>query len=286
MTNFIYIGNVAFVLETQYMLYFADYLKEYFEPKLPVKRIVTYYIRYEEQPKPIALEPITSIEYPPHLVGKTASGECRIYSDFITGHPTAIYHEISPNEVELIFYSVCPSECIITLNELNYFAIERQMMKAGNLVIHSSFIEMDGKAILFTAPSGTGKSTQADLWARFRGARVINGDRSLLVKTPDGFVAAGFPFSGSSGIFKNEVLPISAIVMIRQVVQSSGKKENIVQSFKRIYPEIVRNYWDSEYEETVIQVLDELLPMVQKVSLDCTMGEDTVVCLENILMGE
>lgn len=286
MNNSIYIGNVAFVLEADCEICFADYLEEYLVPVLQVERTVIYHIRYEEQPKPVLFHLMASIKYPPHLVGKTDSGECRVYSDFITGQPTAMYREISSNEVELFFYGTCPCKCMISLNELNYMAIERQMMKAGTLVLHSSFIDTNGKAILFTAPSGTGKSTQADLWKKFRNAEVINGDRTLLVKTKKGFVAAGFPFSGSSGIFKNRVLDITAIVMINQAAESNGQKESLVSSFKRIYPEIVRNYWDINFEETVIRVLNELLPSVQKISLACTMDVDTVECLEKIMLGE
>lgn len=286
MINSFYIGNVEFVLESNCEICFTDCLEEYLRPILPVERTITYHIKYEQQPKPLSFQPITSIEYPPHLIGRTETGECRIYSDIITGYPKVMYNEISLNEVELCFYSVCPSKCVISLNELNYLAIERQMIKARNLVLHSSFVEVNGKAILFTAPSGTGKSTQADLWKNFRNAEVVNGDRTLLVKTQTGFVAAGFPFSGSSGIFKNRILDIVAIVMICQAPRTSGQKEGIISSFKRIYPEIVRNYWDLDYEETVIEVLNELLPSVQKISLACTMGVETVECLEKIMIGE
>ena len=49
------------------------------------------------------------------------------------------------------------------------------------VILHSSFISRQGEGILFTAPSGTGKSTQADLWKRHEeGVTIINGDRSIL----------------------------------------------------------------------------------------------------------
>lgn len=286
MIRSIYIGNVAFLLEADCEIRLDACLAEFCVPLFPIERTVTYHIRYEDESGPLSFRPVAKQEYPPQIIGRTDSGECRIYSDLFTRRLTAMYRELNSNEVELTFYGECPKENVISLNELNYLAIERQMMKAGALILHSSFIEMDGKAILFTAPSGTGKSTQADLWKDFRGAEVINGDRTLLVKTDKGYVAAGFPFSGSSGIFKNRVLNIEAIVMIRQATMSSGQEETIVSSFKRIYPEIVRNYWDSEYEETVIRGLNGLLPSVKKISLECTMGEDTVECLEKIILGE
>ena len=63
---------------------------------------------------------------------------------------------------------------------LETIGTERLVGMAGGAILHSSFIEVGGKAVLFTAPSGTGKSTQAGLWRENRGAVVINGDRSVL----------------------------------------------------------------------------------------------------------
>lgn len=59
--------------------------------------------------------------------------------------------------------------------------------------------------ILFSGPSGIGKSTHADLWVKHRGARVINGDRTLLQKLGDRpRMSLGWPICGSSEICHNE----------------------------------------------------------------------------------
>lgn len=51
----------------------------------------------------------------------------------------------------------------------------------GMLVLHSAYIvTRGGEGILFSGPSGIGKSTQAALWERFAGARTVNGDRALV----------------------------------------------------------------------------------------------------------
>ncbi len=50
------------------------------------------------------------------------------------------------------------------------------------LTFHCSYILHQNRAILFAAPSGTGKSTQAALWEKYRGAEIIIGDRGLLFR--------------------------------------------------------------------------------------------------------
>jgi hypothetical protein len=66
--------------------------------------------------------------------------------------------------------------------------------------IISASIIWQGKAILFTAPSGTGKTTQTDLWHCFReGVEDLNADWTLLQKTADGWYGCGFPVFGSTG---------------------------------------------------------------------------------------
>ena len=69
---------------------------------------------------------------------------------------------------------------------------------AGMLVLHSSYIvTRTGEGILFSGPSGIGKSTQAALWERFAGARTINGDRGLVC--PAARTVSGIFYAGTSG---------------------------------------------------------------------------------------
>ena len=81
--------------------------------------------------------------------------------------------------------------------------IEQVLNSYNTFLLHSSFIKWKDKAILFTAPSGTGKSTQADLWEKYENAEIINGDRSGIRKMDGKWTAYGLPIAGSSGIYKN-----------------------------------------------------------------------------------
>ena len=70
---------------------------------------------------------------------------------------------------------------------------------AGMLVLHSAYIiTRQGQGILFSGPSGIGKSTQAALWQRYAGAEIVNGDRALV--RPDTGTVSGVFYAGTSGI--------------------------------------------------------------------------------------
>lgn len=105
---------------------------------------------------------------------------------------------------------------------LNTVGIEDLAAERGAIILHSSFIERNGAAVLFCGECGIGKSTQADLWSTYRRAHVINGDKAYLFVKDGAVTASGLPFSGSSGICKNKMLRTDAILSL------SWGKENSV----------------------------------------------------------
>ncbi|MEG0766748.1 MAG: hypothetical protein RR482_03440, partial [Clostridia bacterium] len=62
----------------------------------------------------------------------------------------------------------------------NAFALEKMLLPFHGMLLHCALIQYEGKGIAFTAPSQTGKSTQANLWHAHKGAEILNGDRAIL----------------------------------------------------------------------------------------------------------
>ena len=102
--------------------------------------------------------------------------------------------------------------------------LAESLLFLDSLLMHASYIEVDGEAILFTAPCGTGKSTQAELWRKFAGATVINGDKAGVSCIDGRFFACGVPFCGTSGICENKTLPLKAIVELGQSKQNTVRR--------------------------------------------------------------
>ena len=95
-------------------------------------------------------------------------------------------------------------------------ALPHVLLHKERLILHASYIRHKNQGIIFTAPSGTGKSTQADLWHTHRGAEILNGDRAVIGLRGDIPFVFGFPMSGSSPYCKNQNLPLCCIVSLLQ----------------------------------------------------------------------
>lgn len=176
--------------------------------------------------------------------------------------------------------------CITTKTILKSIEAEHLVAQNHGLILHCSYIERDGKAILFTAPSETGKSTQADFWSRLRGAKIINGDRAA-VRIVDGqILAEGIPFAGSSQYCENRSLPIEAIVYLGQAPQTTIQKIEGYKAFVKLWEGVSVNSWDKKDVEQVSRVVSQVVKEVPVFHLNCTPDESAVIALEKALEGE
>ena len=166
---------------------------------------------------------------------------------------------------------------------LQSIELEHLIAQNQGFILHCSYIERDGKAILFTAPSETGKSTQADLWNQLRGTKIINGDRAA-VRIVDGQIfAEGIPFAGSSQYCENRSLPIDAIVYLGQALQTTIRKIEGYQAFMKIWEGVSVNFWDKKDVEQVSNVVSKVVQGVPIFHLTCTPDESAIIALEDAL---
>lgn len=169
---------------------------------------------------------------------------------------------------------------------LHLVGLESMMLLHGGLILHAAFIKKEGRGLLFTAPSGTGKSTQARLWEEYRGASVLNGDRAGLRLHRGQWTAWGLPYAGTSGIYYNESAPISAIVVLRQGLENKIRRLTAAEAMRCCYPQITVHHWDQRYVERTLDLMQELIGNVPVFMLECLPDESAVAVLEQTLEKE
>ena len=143
-----------------------------------------------------------------------------------------------------------------------------------------------GKAMLFSAPSGTGKTTQAGLWEQYRGSRTVNGDKALLEYDGKAWTANGWPVCGTSEVCENKKLPIGCIVMLSQAKLNQAWRLRPAEAFTSLYGQITMNRWDREELVKNLDLLERLVGKVPIYHLACDISEDAVKTLEQELVRD
>lgn len=166
---------------------------------------------------------------------------------------------------------------------LNALDAEHLVASEGGVILHASYIGYQGRAILFTAPSETGKSTQAELWKTHRGAEIINGDRAVLIREKGTICAAGLPFSGSSEYCENRTLPLMAVVYLKQAPKTTIRKLRGLEAFRRVWEGCCVNNWNREDVKASSGLVEALVQQVPVYELACTPDESAVKALEEEL---
>lgn len=185
-----------------------------------------------------------------------------------------------------------------------YDQISRQMLRFNRLTFHGACIAFDGRAYIFTAYHGTGKSTHIGLWRRYLGpaVRFVNGDKPIIVVDPvdnaggnqsgdsggpgdHDIRVCGTPWCGKELWQTNIEVPLAAICIIRRgtdnVIRRATAEESLDELVNRIY------LTDDPVEATeAMSLLGTILEHIPVYVLSCDMSEDAVKTSFEGLTGE
>ncbi len=179
------------------------------------------------------------------------------------------------------------SHCVSELhNSFAHLCFEGILIHEHRLCLHAACVRTQWGGILFSGPSGIGKSTQADLWCKHRGAEQINGDRPILSKGNEEWLAWGSPYAGSSNCHVNESCPVRAIVMLRQAGSCSLRRLSAKEAFRAVWSGLTVPAWDATAVEAACDLALELSTTVPVYEFDCTPDVAAVEFLEQGLEKE
>lgn len=153
------------------------------------------------------------------------------------------------------------------------------------LFLHGSAISYEGKAYIFVAPSGTGKSTHSRLWKERFGddVTVINDDKPFLAFRQDRVYVCGTPWRGKHNIGQNLEVELAGICILSQGEQNVFKSIDPSDAVK----DIILQTDLFNYKQNVLlalDLIDKLLRTVPAYRLACTPTIDAVdVCFHGII---
>ncbi len=151
-------------------------------------------------------------------------------------------------------------------------------------VLHASTIMYKGKAITFTAPSGTGKSTHTGLWQKYYPETVIINDDMPAIRCVDGvFRAYGTPWAGKTFINKNVSAPLCAMVFIERAEECSISPITPMEAVIRMMREVPLDVY-KEQSDLLMSFFNKLFTSVPVYLLKCNISKDAVDVVKDKLM--
>ncbi len=168
-----------------------------------------------------------------------------------------------------------------------YREIAERLPKYGASVFHGAAISYGDKAYIFTAPSGTGKSTHIKLWKEHLGDKVdiVNGDKPVIKASDGAMLVCSTPWAGKENWHKNRIAPIGGVCILKR-----GK----VNSIRRAEPSevldvlLAQMYMPRDGESAVLslEILDKLCLSVPIYILECDISEEAVKTSFTEMTGE
>ena len=148
------------------------------------------------------------------------------------------------------------------------------------LHVHAAVVSCGGKGYLFLGPSGTGKSTHAQLWLKhFEGTELVNDDNPVV---RDG-VVYGSPWSGKTPCYRNVSYPIGGIVRLSQALYNKIRRLSGIEAYVDLAESVGGKFWDSRIAEGLHQAENKLASTVPMWHLECLPDEEAArLCHETI----
>ena len=159
---------------------------------------------------------------------------------------------------------------------LEFYVIQRKVTEAlfdyDTLLFHGSTISVDNEAYLFTAKSGTGKSTHTRLWREMLGdkAIMVNDDKPFLKIGEAGVLACGSPWNGKHKLGNNIQVPLKAICILERGEENHIKEIPPKEALPMLIQQSARPA-DPKKMAKYMELIDRLTQKVKFYRMQCTM---------------
>ena len=144
-----------------------------------------------------------------------------------------------------------------------------ELIKREGMLLHSSAVVKDGRAFLFTANPGVGKSTHTGYWLEcFPDAYILNDDKPAIRLENGVFYAYGTPWSGKHDISRNEGVPIGGIASLERADHNFIEPMPTAAALAKLLSQTVRHVRAERMNE-LLATLDRLINEVPIFRLGC-----------------
>lgn len=145
-----------------------------------------------------------------------------------------------------------------------------QLLRYGGLMLHSSAVELDGRAYLFSGDSGAGKSTHTGLWQQEFGpaVQIFNDDKPALRYMDGRWYAYGTPWSGKNGINRNRKVPLAGICFMKKAPENRIRRLSQQEAVMYIVKQTLRRFHRAENLDLMLGLVEKLVQTIPVYELE------------------
>ena len=238
------------------------------------------------------------------IAGQTVSADTGTFDltnwfrEYLTDGPSDIQVCVNPEDIvferdksiqEAILEGIAPRA--LPEEYLAFISLQRKITEAlfdrNILLFHGSVIAVDGHAYLFTAKSGTGKSTHTRLWREVFGDRavMVNDDKPFLQITESGVIAWGSPWNGKHRLGSNIGVPLKAICILERSAENQIQPITAAQALPMLFQQSQRP-WNPANMAKYLELGDKLANCVTFYRMGCNMNPEAAKVSYEAMSGE
>lgn len=167
-----------------------------------------------------------------------------------------------------------------------YRKIAEKMIDYDTILFHGSVIAVDGIGYLFTAKSGTGKSTHTRLWRELFGERavMVNDDKPLIKVSENGIIVYGTPWDGKHRLSTNISVPLKAVCVLERSEENHIEKVKADSVYNMLVQQVYRPQNPQRLLKTM-QLIDVLSENAEMYRLGCNMDIAAAETAYNAMKG-
>ncbi len=168
---------------------------------------------------------------------------------------------------------------------LSSIAFYQALVRHDGFMLHASALLYQGRAFLFSAPSGTGKSTHTALWQKQFGednVRILNDDKPAIRRIDGRFFAYGTPWSGKHDISIPIGVPLAGICFLFRSETLSMSRLPAQKALSNLFSQTLRRLNDDNLD-LLFDQLSALLCEVPIYQLHSNTSPDAAVLAERTM---
>ena len=197
--------------------------------------------------------------------------------DYLTDRKEPADIEIRQEEYDLAWWNTDDEDLATYIESGLHFYV--QLLRFNGMLLHASAVEWNGKAYLFSGPSGMGKSTHTCLWQQHFGnaAQVFNDDKPALRLIDGRWFAYGTPWCGKNGINQNRKVPLGGICFLKRGEKNRIRRLPSAEAVPLIYGQTVYGLRKAENALRLMDNVDALVRKIPIFEMECRPDTDAVI---------